>query len=118
MDLGHILDGVGSVTLSLSTLIAVQLVICGAGMLLAALAFLCVYEPKINGPLQSLIPIAGITSLKKKISHKHKHRNNQLAVRQRRDQQHRENKRLMAAITDSDASYMTAATAHDPDDES
>ena len=103
MDLNHLLQDFGTVTLTLSNLIVIQLLICGSGMLLAGLSYLCVYEPKLNGPLQSIIPIKRIQKLKKRMQRKH--RNNQLVRRQQRDMKKQENRHLMSA---SEADYMTA----------
>lgn len=91
-----LLKDFGTVTLSLSSLIAIQLIICGIGMFLAGFAFLCVYEPKINGPLQSLIPIGKIKSFKKKVKKRRNKNNNHLSIREEKDQQRRESKHLMA----------------------
>eukprot|EP01084_Bolivina_argentea_P186273 321121_1 len=116
MNINAILRDFGTVTLSLSSLIAIQLIICGTGMFIAFLAFLCVYEPKINGPLQAIIPIVQIKSLKKKL--KKKNKNNQLTTRQQKDRNKQENKHLMSA-TDTD--YMTVqqdvTSQTDTDDE-
>merc|ERR1712228_892888 len=108
------LDNFGSVTLSLQNLIFIQLIIMGIGMFIGGLSFLCVYEPKINGRLQSIIPIVQIKSLKKKIRKKKK--KSQLAMRQQRDISKREKKGLMEVTTDTD--YMTVQQDDDEDESS
>eukprot|EP00483_Globobulimina_turgida_P013692 UN13718 len=113
MDMNSILKDFGTVTLSLSSLIAIQLIICGIGMFIAGFAFLCVYEPKINGPLQSIIPIVQIKSLKKKM--KKKNKNNQLTIRQQQERKKRESKHLMSATDVTDAEYMTIKQKHNID---
>ena len=105
MDLNSLLKDFGTVTLSLSSLIAIQLIICGIGMFIAGFAFLCVYEPKINGPLQKIIPIGKIKSYKKKVKRR-KYKNNHLTIREEKDQKRRESKHLMAM---SSATEMTDA---------
>lgn len=102
MDLNHLLQDFGTVTLTLSSLITIQLLICGSGMLLAGLAYLCVYEPKLNGPLQSIIPVKRLQKLKKQM--KGKRRDNQLSMREQREKKQQENRHLMSA---SEADYMT-----------
>lgn len=97
MALNEVLSDFGSVTLSLSSLIAIQLIICGIGMFIAGFAFLIVYEPKINGPLQAIIPIVQIKSLKKKI--KKRNIDNHLNQCQEKDKKRQESKHLMSAIS-------------------
>merc|ERR1712083_598131 len=82
--------------------IVIQLLICGSGMLFAGLSYLCVYEPKLNGPLQSIIPIKRIQKLKKHM--KKKNKNNHLAARQKQNRKKQENRHLMSA---SEVDYMT-----------
>mmetsp|Transcript_44145 Transcript_44145/g.72969 ORF Transcript_44145/g.72969 Transcript_44145/m.72969 type:complete len:143 (-) Transcript_44145:123-551(-) len=114
MDVNTVLQQFGSVTLSLSNLILIQIVIAFTGMCIAGLAFLCIYEPKINGPLQQLIPIGHISSLKKKI--KPKNKNDQLRVRQQRAKQRQEKKHLMEATT-TDTEYHTVNQESEDDDD-
>merc|ERR1712113_580724 len=105
------LNNFGSVTLTLHNLIVCQLIIMSIGMLIGGCSFLCVYEPKINGRLQSIIPIRKIKSLKKRIKKKKK---SQLTVRQQHEISRREKKGLMAASS-TDTDYMTVQQ-HDDDD--
>jgi len=104
------LDGFGSVTLSLDDLIGIQLTIMAIGMFVGGLSFLCVYDEKINGRLQSILPISKIKRIKKKI--KKKKQNTQLSKRHQMETKKREHKGLMASSTDTD--YMTVQQ-HDED---
>ena len=95
----------GTVTLSLSSLLAIQLIVCGVGMFIAGFVFLCIYEPKLSGPLQVIMPLHKKIPLPSKIKKltKKKKKQSHLSLQQQKQKSLQESKRLMSCTDIDDA---------------